>query len=210
MAGVLFYSQEGMMNVNCKYCGAPLRKEAETCEYCGGATDYGEKILREREIMRQETERLREKSGLPGMRYASLCIVVFAYAVTFGYYSPYWYISRTKSINTLHTKSKLNIAVPVLYALCCAEFFLLPSTHESLGLTYEAAYRIWTAIFFLLPVFSALMALHVKKILRGHSANYGLVKGTAPSQAMAIIFGPAYLQYQVNKMIESGVISRNI
>ena len=64
-----------------------------------------------------------------------------------------------------------------------------------------------------LPVMSACMAFRVRKILRDYAEKYidmcEAEKIAAPSGLALFIFGPIYLHYAINRMIDANIFTQD-
>ena len=197
--------------MNCTACGAPIEAGAEKCPYCGVMTPYGEKVFAERKEHERQEEQRRKSENAPCMAYASWLFVPAVYVLTFGYYAPYWYVSRAASLNKLYSETKMNLLLPVIYAVMCVAFFFLPSSFAALGLTDEQGTLIFGVLMFAVPIMSMVLALRVRRILQEHAGRYiersEVIRKIAPSGIMLFLFGPAYLQYSVNRMIAMKILA---
>ena len=214
-----FCCREGVKDVKCQGCGAPLGLEDRECEYCGLVTPYGERLLEERrirereEIRKHEAERehrQQEHEHTPIMRKVSVMFVAVMYAVTFGYYAPFWYCTRSASINGLKSEAKFPFWATVTYFVLCLAFFFLPGFYKHLHITEEQGVSAWSLIIIAIPIMSIWLAVRVGKIFRQHSAKYigeeESARTIAPSTAMLVLAGPLYLQYTINKMIQRNIL----
>lgn len=201
--------------MKCKACGAPLELDDEKCKYCGTITPYGEEKFRERETLKQENERRKGLENLPQMKYVPAGFLVTAYIFTVGLYSVYWYAMRMKPLNSLGTQAKLPAWLTGIFALLSVVFFMVqPDSLSEYGLSAENAETVVNVILSLEILVSAWLAFTVKKILQEHAANFvgknTAVQIAAASNVMLILFGAAYLQLQVNKMIKMNMFAPKI
>ena len=215
MAGVLFCSQEGMMNMNCKSCGAPLDEGTEKCPYCGTLTDYGTEKFRERESRKHEDERRQKLDNLPAMKYVSLALVAVLYVVTAGLYSVYWYAMRLKPLNSLGTKAKVQAWLVGIFALAYMAVCLLPQYDlTDYGLDAEIADEVYNYALGIVIVASGWLAFMTRRVLQEYAAAFmdrtQAVNVIAPSSVLLVLFGPAYLQSQINRMIRMRLLAPKI
>ena len=205
--------------MKCESCGAPLNAGDEVCEYCGTVTPYGEELnnelirkLKEKELSRrlgkiEQHRKILEK--MPAVHKVSIPVISLLYIITFGYYSHYWYYRWTGFISILSTKHKFLPSIIAGYVWSGIAFLFLPHFHTKIGLTYEQGHFIWSCIFYGLPVMSAWIAFRVRKILRDYAEMF--VDRTeaeliaAPEGILLFMFGPLYLQYSINKMIDANM-----
>ncbi len=192
--------------MKCKACGAPIEAIDEKCPYCGTMTQYGEDKFREREKQKQEDERRKELDNLPPMKYVSGTFIPVLYVFTLGLWSPYWYAMRMKHLNSLDTDSKLPAWAVGIFALLCAAMFILPSYDlTEYGLSAEMSEAVYNTVVGCVMVLSGWLAFITRRILQEHAAKFmdrtAAIHTIAPSNVMLILFGPAYLQYSVNRMI---------
>ena len=215
MAGVLFYSQEGRMNVNCKSCGAPLDEGTEKCPYCGTLTDYGKEKFRERESKKHEDERRQKLDNLPAMKYVAPGLLAVLYVVTGGIYSVYWYAMRLKLLNSLGTKAKVPAWLVGIFALVYVGLCLLPQYDlTEYGLDAEIADNIYNYALGIVIVASGWLAFMARRVLQEYAAGFmdrtQAVSIIAPSSVLLGLFGAGYLQSQVNRMIKMNLFSPKI
>ncbi|MBQ9388881.1 MAG: hypothetical protein IJU07_01745 [Synergistaceae bacterium] len=201
--------------MKCKACGAPLEVNDEKCKYCGTITPYGEEKFRERETLKQESERRKEIENLPQMKYVSLGFLVTAYIFTAGLYSVYWYAIRMKPLNSLDTQTKLPAWLTGIFALLSVVFFMVqPDTITEYGLSEENAETVFNVLLSLVILVSVWAAFTVKKILQEYASNFvgknTAVQIVAASNVLLILFGAAYLQSEVNKMIKLNMFAPKI
>ncbi|MBQ7594595.1 MAG: DUF4234 domain-containing protein [Synergistaceae bacterium] len=196
--------------MNCSGCGAPLDINDEKCPYCGKITPYGERMFEER----KEQEKKKEADNLPKMKYASITAVAILYVITFGIYSPYWCVSRAKSLNELYSEMKFPTWAAWLYLVLALGVFLMPGSYSEMGLTEETGSNILGYLMLVLTGISILMSFCARKILQQHASRFiGLdaaANSVAPSIIMIVICGPVYVQYHVNKLIKMKILAPKI
>ena len=205
-----------MMN-KCTSCGAPIEIGCEKCPYCGTITPYGEEKFRERESKVKDDERRKALENLPAMKFVANSFIPVLYIFTMGLYSIYWYSMKIKPLNSLGTKTKLPAWLVAVFAVLFAGVFLMPQEIADFAVSNideETAYTVFDIVLSLVILSSGWLAFIVRKILQEHAANFmdksQAVQAVAPSSFMLILFGAAYLQYQVNKMIKMNMFSPQI
>ncbi len=186
--------------MNCKHCGAALPVGAARCEYCGAATPHAagnlEAILRER-----------RREGLLSMKRVSGGMLFLLYFFTFGLYGSIWHVLRNKSLNRLAP----NIQIP-LWAACLQlalhlGWILIPqsSVGQALGLSEEDVNDCFTLLSLAAFILSIWLCFKARSILQLYASRYleksVAVLSIAPSGLMIFLFGPLYLQGQINRMI---------
>ena len=207
--------------MNCKQCGAPLEAGAELCPYCGMPTPYDEALVgekqKEKQRLRQEAERQKKLAGLSQMKYVSGAFIPILYLFTLFLWSPYWYATRMKSLNELSSPVKLPAWIVGVFALSFVSVFCTESIQEVMGYAgwnIEDMYDISNAALGVAAVASAWLAFRVRDILQAHASQYlekaVAVRTIAPSGMLLLLFGPAYLQSQVNKMIAMELLTPKI
>ena len=200
--------------MKCANCGAPIEANDEVCQYCGTRTAYGVSMLEEHRKQEQEEKERRALESLPKMKYVSLGFVIFVYVITLGYYAPYWYATRMKSLNDLDSGTKLPAWAVGLYALACAAVILVSDLTGMLGLNAELSEEIPGYISGIVLVGSVWLAFWVRKILQGYAAKFMdkdiAVGSIASSGVMLVFFGPMYLQHSINKMIKMKLLNPQI
>ena len=205
-----------MMN-KCMSCGAPIEIGCEKCPYCGTVTPYGEEKFRERESKLKDDERKKALENLPAMKFVANSFIPVLYVFTLGLYSVWWYAMRMKPLNSLGTKSKIPAWLVALFAVLFAGIFLMPPNLSDYTLSRvdeETAYTVYDIVLALVILSSGWLAFIARKVLQEHAANFmdksQAVNSVAPSNVMLILFGAAYLQYQVNKMIKMNMFASKI
>ncbi|MBQ6665544.1 MAG: zinc ribbon domain-containing protein [Synergistaceae bacterium] len=215
MAGVLVYTQKGLIFMKCKACGAPIEVGEEKCPYCGTLTDYGEEKFRERESQKKEDERKKMLDNLPAMKFVAGAFIPVLYVVTLGLYSVYWYAMKLKPLNSLGTKTKLPAWLVGTFALLYSYAVIVPSYDLTVyGISEEFAESIYNGVLGCMIVASGWLAYITRKILQEHAAKFmdrtQAVNTIAPSNMLLFLFGAAYLQSQVNRMIKMNLFSPKI
>ncbi|MBQ3402071.1 MAG: DUF4234 domain-containing protein [Synergistaceae bacterium] len=201
--------------MNCSGCGAPLEAGAEVCPYCGKMTAYGEEKFREREEHRHEDEKRKEYENLPQMKYVADAFIPVLYIFTLGLYSPYWYAVRMKSINGLNSEAKLPAWLAGAFALVMMAVFLVPSPYDAdMNVTDENLQYISNVILSCVILLSGYIAYTVRRVFQEHASHYmernTAIQSIAPSNVMLFLFGAAYLQYSVNRMIKMKILAPKI
>ena len=201
----------------CMSCGAPIEIGCEKCPYCGTVTPYGEEKFRERESKLKDDERKKALENLPAMKFVANSFIPVLYVFTLGLYSVWWYAMRMKPLNSLGTKSKIPAWLVALFAVLFAGIFLMPPNLSDYTLSRvdeETAYTVYDIVLALVILSSGWLAFIARKVLQEHAANFmdksQAVNSVAPSNVMLILFGAAYLQYQVNKMIKMNMFASKI
>ena len=201
----------------CLSCGAPLEIGCEKCPYCGTITPYGEEKFRERESKVKDDERRKALENLPAMKFVANSFIPVLYIFTMGLYSIYWYSMKIKPLNSLGTKTKLPAWLVAVFAVLFAGVFLMPQEIADFAVSdidEETAYTVFDIVLSLVILSSGWLAFIARKILQEHAANFmdksQAVQAVAPSSFMLILFGAAYLQYQVNKMIKMNMFSPQV
>ncbi len=201
--------------MKCSACGAPIDAGDEKCPYCGTLTQYGEEKFREHQKIERENERKRALENLPAMKFVSNAFIPLLYIFTLGCWSVYWYAMRMKQLNSLETKTKLPAWLVAVFAVLTAYMIIVPSYDlTALGLSEELAESIYNGVVGCVVVASGWLAFIARGILQEHAAKFmdktQAVNTIAPSNVMLILFGAAYLQFQVNKMIKMNLFSPKI
>ena len=183
--------------MKCATCGAPLEAGMERCPYCGSTTSYGETLLEEKVRQKQDEEKRRRLENLPRMKYVSGAFIPILYFCTFAWYAPLWYGLRLRALNALNP--------PV---------FFLPNSDGLLGLSQGQWQSYFDTALGVAIVLSVWLAFKARSILQGYAAKSmeaGVAVHTvAPSNVLLILFGPMYLQYQINKMISMDLLAPQI
>ncbi len=196
--------------MNCSGCGAPLELNDEKCPYCGKITPYGERMFEER----KEQEKKKEPENLPKMKYASIVAIAILYVITFGFYSPYWCVSRANSLNGLYSETKFPTWAAWLYLVISVAVFLLPGDYEAFGLNEETGANVLSVLMLVLMVIAIWMSLCARRILQQHASRFigvdAAANSVAPSIIMIVICGPVYVQYHVNRLIKMKLLAPKI
>lgn len=198
--------------MKCEGCGAPLDEGMERCPYCGTLVPVDESRLK----LKQQEERLKKLEGLARMKYVPSSFLVIAYIFTAGLYSVYWYAMRIKDINNLDPDYNVKLpawGVAIFGLLCCAQF-LTEEIGIAFGLSLEQSDSVLNVIVALVILTSVWLAFRVRRIFQNYAAKYldkaVAVGSVASSGVMLILFGAAYLQSQVNKMISMEILAPKI
>ena len=197
--------------MKCTGCGAPLNAGTEVCPYCGMATPYGESLVEEKAEQRREAERKRRIEGLPTMKYVSGAFVPVLYFCTFFCYSPYWYATRMARINSLGTRMKLSPLLVALHALLWFGVIMLPNSAFELSFLPVDGQTLFDYALGTDIVLSGWIAFRVKSIFQEYAAQTldrsVAIMTVASSNILLLLFGPMYLQYEVNKMISAELLA---
>ena len=200
--------------MKCATCGAPLEAGMEHCPYCGSTTSYGETLLEEKVRQKKDEEKRRQLEGLPRMKYISGAFIPILYFCTFAWYAPIWYGLRLRSLNALNPPDTMPAWGVALYNLLWISVFLLPNSGERFGLTQEQWQSFFNTALGVMIVLSVWLAFKARSILQGYAAKSlevsVVVHTVAPSNVLLILFGPMYLQYQINKMISMELLAPQI
>lgn len=201
-------------NRTCVNCGAPLEAEAEKCPYCGTVTPYGESMLEENRKKQREQERKRMLENLPKIKFVSLPFMILVYIFTFFGYAPYWYATRTKTLNSLESDSKLPKWAVAAYALLWCVMVIVPGSESEIGISESISQQIFNVSLGLAMTISVWLAFITRNILQAHASDYmnrnDAVNTIAPSGVMLILFGPLYLQTQINRMLKMELLAPKI
>ena len=186
--------------MNCRHCGAALPIGAERCEYCGAATPHAaenlEAILREK-----------RRKGLLSMKRVSGGMLFFLYFFTFGLYGSIWHVLRNKSLNRLAPNIQIPFWAACLQLALHLGGFLIPqsSVGQALGLSEEDVNDCFTLLSLAAFILSIWLCFKARSILQLYASRYleksVVVLSIAPSGLMIFLFGPLYLQGQINRMI---------
>ena len=200
--------------MKCATCGAPLEAGMERCPYCGSTTSYGETLLEEKVRQKQDEEKRRRLENLPRMKYVSGAFIPIIYFCTFGWYAPIWYGLRLRSLNALNPPDTMPAWGVALYNLMWMSVFFLPNSGEKFGLAQEQWQSIFNTALGVAIVLSVWLAFKARSILQGYATKFledsVAVHTVAPSNVLLILFGPMYLQYQINKMISMDLLAPQI
>ena len=200
--------------MKCESCGAPLEQGMERCPYCGTLVPVDEKVLEARE----RRERKRKLENLPQMKLVPGAMLVLLYVVTFGLYAVYWYAMRMKDLNNLNADSEnKNFKVPAwlvaIFAIAYLAVFMLggDSSTEPEVNEFQDLFNIALGV---VIVASGWLAFKIRAILQNYAAKYldkaVAVQSIAPSGVLLSLFGAAYLQTQINKMIGMEILAPKI
>ncbi|MBQ6112114.1 MAG: zinc ribbon domain-containing protein [Synergistaceae bacterium] len=201
-------------NHTCVNCGAPLEAGAEKCPYCGTVTPYGESMLEEKKIHQREQERKRMLENLPKIKFVSLPFMILVYIFTFFGYAPYWYATRIKTLNSLESESKLPKWAIAVYALLWCVMVIVPGSESDIGISESLSQQIFNVSMGLSMMISVWLAFITRNILQAHASNYiegnVAVQTIAASGTMLVLFGPLYLQTQINRMLKMELLAPKI
>lgn len=201
-------------NHTCVNCGAPLEANAEKCPYCGTITKYGESHLEEKRMQEREQERKRQLDNLPKIKFVGLPFMICVYIFTFFGYAPYWYATRMNTLNSLESDSKLPKWAVGVYALLWAVMVIVPGWERDLGITESISQQIFNISFGLAMTLSVWLAFITRNILQAHASKFTernvAVQIIASSGVMLVLFGPLYIQTQVNRMLKMEMLAPKI
>ena len=201
-------------NHTCVNCGAPLEAGAEKCPYCGTLTKYGEAHVEEKLNQQREQERRKILENLPKIKYVSLPFMILVYIFTFFGYAPYWYATRMNTLNSLESDSKLPKWAVGVYALLWAVMVIVPGWEGDIGITESISQQIFSVSLGLAMTLSVWLAFITRNILQAHASKFmnrnDAVHTIASSGTMLILFGPLYLQTQVNRMLKMEMLAPKI
>ena len=199
--------------MKCSNCGAPLEAGTEVCPYCGSTTAYGESLVEEKAAQKRDAEKRKRLENLPAMKFVSGAFIPVLYFLTFTGYAPYWYATRMKTLDELGSTKVPKWAV-ALYGLLWFAMIMLPGKESDLGFSPEGEQPIFNTVLGLIIALSIWLAFKVRNILQEYAAQTlersVALSAVAPSNGLLILFGPMYLQYQVNKMISMELLSPKI
>ena len=198
----------------CVNCGAPLEADAEKCPYCGTVTQYGEANIEEKKKHEREQERKKILDNLPKIKFVGLPFMICVYIFTFFGYAPYWYATRMQTLNSLESDSKLPKWAVAVYALLWAVMIIVPGYEADIGITESISQQIFNISLGLAMTLSVWLAFITRNILQAHASNFmernAAVNTIASSGVMLVLFGPLYLQVQVNRMLRMEMLAPKI
>ena len=185
----------------------------ERCPYCGTLVPVDEKVLEARE----RRERKRKLENLPQMKLVPGAMLVLLYVITCGLYAVYWYAMRMKDLNNLNADSdNKNFKVPAwlvaVFAIAYIAVFMFSgeSTEPEVN-EFQDLFNIALGV---VIVASGWLAFKIRAILQNYAAKYldkaVAVQSIAPSGVLLSLFGAAYLQTQINKMIGMEILAPKI
>lgn len=201
-------------NHTCVNCGAPLEAGAEKCPYCGTVTKYGESMLEENRKKQLEQKRKKMLENLPKIKFVALPFMILVYIFTFFGYAPYWYATRMNTLNSLESDSKLPKWAVGLYALFWAVMVIVPGWEADIGISESLGQQVFSVSMGLAMTISVWLAFITRNILQAHASNFidrnDAVNTIAPSGVMLVLFGPLYLQTQINEMLKKELLAPKI
>lgn len=201
-------------NHTCINCGAPLEAGTEKCPYCGTITKYGESHLEEKLNHQREQERRKILENLPKIKFVSLPFMILVYIFTFFGYAPYWYATRMNTLNSLESESKLPKWAVGVYALLWAVMVIVPGYEADIGISESLSQQIFNVSLGLAMTLSVWLAFITRNILQAHASKFmernAVVQIIASSGVMLVLFGPLYIQTQVNRMLKMEMLAPKI
>ena len=148
------------------------------------------------------------------MKYVSGAFIPVLYFFTFMCYSPYWYATRMAGLNSLGTSKKLPAWAVGLHALLWFGVIMLPSGGLGLSSLPVDGQTLFDYALGIDVILSGWLAFVVRGILQEYAAKTldqaMAIHAIASSNMMSLLFGPMYLQYQVNNMIAMELLAANI
>ena len=200
--------------MKCTGCGAPLETGTEICPYCGMATPYGESLAEDKLEQKREAERKKRLEGLPAMKYVAGAFIPVLYFLTFFCYSPYWYATRMAKLNSLGTRAKLAAWAVGLHALLWFCVLMLPNGGLGLSFLPVDGQTLFEYALGVDIVLSGWIAFKARDVLQEYASQTMersvAIMTVVPSNMMLLLFGPMYLQYQVNRMISAELLAPQI
>ncbi|MCR5347558.1 MAG: hypothetical protein K6E38_07255 [Fretibacterium sp.] len=200
--------------MKCATCGAPIEAGMEKCPYCGSTTSYGETLLEEKIRRKENAERQKRIENLPRMKFVSGAFIPLLYFFTLCWYAPIWYGLRMRSLNALNPPHALPAWAVGLYNLTWLAIIILSGWEEQFGLTPEQGKFILNSLLGVATALSMWLALLTRSILQSYAAKFLegniAVHTVAPSNVLLLLFGPMYLQYQINNMISMELLAPQI
>ena len=152
--------------------------------------------------------------NLPKIKFVSLPFMIIVYIFTFFGYAPYWYATRMKTLNSLESESKLPKWAIAVYALLWCVMVIVPGSESDIGISESLSQQIFSVSLGLAMTISVWLAFITRNILQAHASNYmnrnDAVNTIAPSGVMLILFGPLYLQTQINRMLKMELLAPKI
>ena len=110
------------------------------------------------------------------------------------------------TLNSLESDSKLPKWAVAAYALLWAVMVIVPGWEEDLGITESISQQILNVSLGLAMTLSVWLAFITRNILQAHASKFmernAAVHIIASSGVMLVLFGPLYLQRQVNRMLK--------
>ena len=189
-------------SMHCPGCGAPMREGEEVCQFCGTPTAERQ---RKSERIRNEEKKQRKLESLPQMKYVGNFFAAFVWLFTFGFYSFYWYFSRRDALNRLNSGKNFPSVMLLINSVMFMVYIIFGNID---GIISDV---IFTVSFFGVIGISAYIAFQVKDMLQSYALSRmnktAVIKIVAPSGICLFLFGPLYLQYQINKMIDMELMS---
>ncbi len=119
-----------------------------------------------------------------------------------------------KTLNSLESESKLPKWAIALYALLWCAMVIIPGSESDIGISESISQQIFNISLGLAMTISVWLAFITRNILQAHASNYmegnDAVNTIAPSGVMLILFGPLYLQTQINRMLKMELLAPKI
>lgn len=171
--------------MSCSQCGRETDSEDAFCRGCGTA------------LYRGGPQALGVRQVRPLLRinpWVVLCI----WLCTAGTYSWIWLLHERESINGLVSNRKIGSAVLVVMIVVLPLAFLL-----GLGAAFgaDASETIAAPLGFIVGVVMLAQLLKVRRIIQDHTGRRVSVLGT-------VFLGVVYLQYKINRVIDSELYER--
>lgn len=175
--------------MSCSRCGKENPDEATFCNACGN------RLFSQTTIDKETSPTL--SPSTPELKKTNVLLLIFLTFITFGIYSPIWFLKRRKAINNLHSKKKLGSAVFIFIIVVQSIgllYFFIALTGEMPEMSREAE----RGIDVLIAIPLLVQSFKVRRIFHDHFSIY--FKGGPRLSGLATwFFQIFYLQHKINK-----------
>ncbi|QTX32223.1 DUF4234 domain-containing protein [Aminithiophilus ramosus] len=193
--------------VACRSCGADNPADSTYCAYCGSLLPRPEKEEAQRPDDREGSVGAgpigrRFSAPKAGFKRISVAWFLVLSVVTLGIYPSLWVFLRRRDFNSLSSTEKLSDVVAVLPL---GVTLLAFATGSSLGENGQGGINLvclglWIWI-----------AFKMRTMLRDHVAGIApdyAATNVAPSPLWTVLFTSAYIQHQINRLIDADILRR--
>lgn len=193
--------------VACRSCGADNPADSTYCAYCGSLLPQPDKGEAKRPDDREDSAGAgpigrRFSTPKAGFKRIAVAWFLLLSVFTLGIYPSLWVFLRRRDFNSLSSTEKLSDVVAVLpLGVTVLAFFTGASLGESgQGWLNLVCLGLWIWIAFKMR---AMLRDHVAGIAPDYAAT-----NVAPSPLWTFLFTSAYIQHQINRLIDADILRR--
>ncbi len=182
----------------CPNCGEENNDTAMFCAECGA------------ELPHQQISETQAITETPVFKKVPVIVTILLTIITLGFYIPYWFLSRLKTINELQSEKKLSsgmIIVAIILFIAAFISAMVSGFMEVIDDGPTSVSNIFDKLSTILNLAGNIMliirAFEVRRILRDHYNGYlkqNITLSGVGSGLATFFFGVWYLQYKINRL----------